>query len=79
MFKGKKMAGHMGDRQRTQQNLEVVRTDADRGSAVHQGLGSRREEWLAAGRDAVKVPMHGELPFPGAMLGPRTSFEPSGR
>ena len=25
VFKNKKMAGHMGDRQRTQQNLEVVR------------------------------------------------------
>ena len=31
VFKNKKMAGHMGDRQRTQQNLEVVRTDAERG------------------------------------------------
>jgi large subunit ribosomal protein L3 len=31
VFKGKKMAGHMGDRQRTQQNLEIVRTDAERG------------------------------------------------
>src|ERR1700739_1444373 len=30
-FKNKKMAGHMGDRNRTQQNLEIVRTDAERG------------------------------------------------
>ena len=29
VFKNKKMAGHMGDKQRTQQNLEIVRTDAD--------------------------------------------------
>jgi large subunit ribosomal protein L3 len=27
VFKNKKMAGHMGDRERTQQNLEIVSTD----------------------------------------------------
>ena len=31
VFKNKKMAGHMGDRQRTQQNLEIVGTDVERG------------------------------------------------
>ncbi len=30
VFKGKKMAGHMGDRQVTVQNLEVVRVDAEK-------------------------------------------------
>jgi len=30
VFKGKKMAGHMGNVRRTQQNLQVVRVDADR-------------------------------------------------
>jgi large subunit ribosomal protein L3 len=37
VFKGKKMAGHMGDRQRTQQNLEIVRTDAERGLLFVKG------------------------------------------
>ena len=31
VFKGKKMAGHMGDERVTTQNLIVVRTDVDRG------------------------------------------------
>ena len=31
VFKGKKMAGHMGQATVTTQNLEIVRTDADRG------------------------------------------------
>src|SRR3546814_1159104 len=31
VFKNKKMAGHMGARNRTQQNLEIVRTDVERG------------------------------------------------
>ncbi len=30
VFPGKKMAGHMGDASRTQQNLEVVRVDAEK-------------------------------------------------
>jgi large subunit ribosomal protein L3 len=37
VFKNKKMAGHMGDRQRTQQNLEVVRTDDARGLIFVKG------------------------------------------
>ena len=37
VFKNKKMAGHMGDRQRTQQNLQVVRTDAGRGLIFVRG------------------------------------------
>ena len=49
VFKNKKMAGHMGAKNRTQQNLEVVRTDALRGLAVHQGFGPRFEGRLARG------------------------------
>ena len=29
VFKGKKMAGHMGDRVRTMQNLEIIKTDIE--------------------------------------------------
>ncbi len=29
VFKGKKMAGHMGDKLRTMQNLEIIKTDID--------------------------------------------------
>lgn len=37
VFKGKKMAGHMGDRQVTIQNLEVVRVDAERNLLLIKG------------------------------------------
>ena len=37
VFKGKKMAGHMGNKQRTIQNLEVVRVDADRSVLLIKG------------------------------------------
>ena len=66
VFKNKKMAGHMGDRQRTQQNLEVVRTDADRGLIFVKGsVPGTKNSWMLI-RDAVKV-KHDDLPFPGAM------------
>jgi len=37
VFKGKKMAGHMGDEQVTTQNLEVVRVDAERNLLLIKG------------------------------------------
>ena len=47
VFKGKKMAGHMGAVRRTLQNLEVVRVDsADRGLDLDQGRCSWIKRWL---------------------------------
>jgi large subunit ribosomal protein L3 len=37
VFKGKKMSGHMGNKQRTIQNLEVVRVDAERSVLLVKG------------------------------------------
>ncbi|MCI0401542.1 MAG: 50S ribosomal protein L3 [Gammaproteobacteria bacterium] len=37
VFKGKKMAGHMGDVRRTTQNLEVMRVDTDRNLLLVKG------------------------------------------
>lgn len=37
VFKGKKMAGHMGNAQRAAQNLEVVRVDAERNLILVKG------------------------------------------
>ncbi len=37
VFKGKKMAGHLGNVQRTAQNLEVVKVDADRNLILIKG------------------------------------------
>ena len=74
VFKGKKMAGHMGDRQRTQQNLEIVRTDADRGLLFVKGsVPGAKNSWMLV-RDAVKV-KHEDLPFPGVMYRNRDEFE----
>jgi large subunit ribosomal protein L3 len=64
VFKNKKMAGHMGARNRTQQNLEVVRTDADRGLIFVKGsVPGHKGSWLLV-KDAVKVARPDNLPYP---------------
>lgn len=63
-FKNKKMAGHMGDRQRTQQNLEVVSTDVARGLIFLKGsVPGSKGTWLTI-KDAVKVKRHEGAPYP---------------
>ena len=58
----------MGDRQRTQQNLEVVRTDAARGLIFVKGsVPGTKNSWMLV-RDAVKLTAPEGLPFPGAVL-----------
>jgi large subunit ribosomal protein L3 len=64
VFKNKKMAGHMGDRERTQQNLEVVRVDDERGLIFVKGsVPGAKNAWLTV-CDAVKVARHAEAPYP---------------
>ncbi|MFN4310732.1 MAG: 50S ribosomal protein L3 [Ferrovibrio sp.] len=67
VFKGKKMAGHMGDRNRTQQNLQVVRTDAARGLIMIKGSVPGSEGQYVVVRDAVKKPRAKDLPMPAAL------------
>ena len=67
VFKNKKMAGHMGARNRTQQNLEIIRTDAERGLLFVKGaVPGSKGGWLMV-RDAVKLPRHPEAPYPAAV------------
>ena len=63
VFKNKKMAGHMGDRNRTQQNLEIVSTDAERGLIFVKGsVPGHKGTWLIV-KDAVKVARHADAPY----------------
>jgi large subunit ribosomal protein L3 len=66
VFKGKKMAGHMGDERVTTQNLEVVETDKERGLLLVRGaVPGARGGWVLV-RDAVKRSLPKEAPIPGA-------------
>ena len=67
VFKNKKMAGHMGDRQRTQQNLEIVLTDVERGLLFVRGsVPGAKGTWLTV-IDSVKVSRPADAPYPAAV------------
>lgn len=68
VFKGKKMAGQMGNRAVTMQNLEVVRVDAERGLVMVRGnVPGHKEAWVRLS-DAVKVALPEGVPFPAGLL-----------
>lgn len=65
VFKGKKMAGHMGAVRTTTQNVEVVRTDVEDGLILIQGsVPGSKGTWIEI-RDAVKGTKVDDLPIPG--------------
>jgi large subunit ribosomal protein L3 len=67
VFKGKKMAGHLGDERVTTQNLVVVKTDAERGLLMIRGaVPGSKGGWVIV-RDAVKKKAPDGLPTPGAI------------
>ena len=69
VFKGKKMAGHLGDARVTTQNLEVVSTDEARGLILIRGaVPGAKGSWVLV-RDAVKRAAPEGLPFPAALRG----------
>lgn len=69
VFKGKKMAGQMGNKRVTSQSLEVVAVDAENGRIFIKGaVPGARKGWVLV-RDAVKKAAPDGLPFPAAVKG----------
>ncbi|TRD15174.1 50S ribosomal protein L3 [Palleronia caenipelagi] len=67
VFKGKKMAGHMGAARVTTQNLQVVKTDADRGLIMVKGaVPGSKGGWVTI-KDAVKKPVPEGVIYPAAL------------
>ncbi|MHA1151801.1 MAG: 50S ribosomal protein L3 [Alphaproteobacteria bacterium] len=67
VFKGKKMAGHMGDRRATQQNLRIVSTDVEAGLILVRGaVPGAKGGWVRI-IDAVKHPLPEDAPFPAGL------------
>jgi len=67
VFKGKKMAGHMGAERVTVQNLKVVQTDAEKGLVLVKGAVPGPEGgWLTV-RDAAKRPRPETAPMPAGL------------
>jgi len=67
VFKGKKMAGHMGAVRVTTQNLQVVKTDSDRGLIMIKGaVPGSKGGWVTV-KDAVKKPFPENAILPAAL------------
>lgn len=67
VFKGKKMAGHMGAVRVTTQNLQVVKTDTDRGLIMVKGsVPGSKGGWVIV-KDAVKKPISDSTIYPAAL------------
>jgi large subunit ribosomal protein L3 len=68
VFKGKKMAGHMGNHRVTVQNLEVFGVDPERGLILLKGgVPGPKGGWLRV-TDAVKSALPAQAPFPAAVV-----------
>jgi large subunit ribosomal protein L3 len=67
VFKGKKMAGHMGAVRVTTQNLQVVRTDSERGLIMVKGaVPGSKGGWVTI-KDATKKPAPENVILPAAL------------
>lgn len=67
VFKGKKMAGHMGAERVTTQNLEIVAVDAEDNLILVRGaVPGAKSGWVYIA-DAVKKPLPEGVPFPAGL------------
>ena len=77
VFKGKKMAGHLGSVRVTTQNLQVVRTDADRGLIMVKGaVPGTKGGWVTI-KDAVKKPFPENAVLPAALKSAAAAAAPA--
>jgi large subunit ribosomal protein L3 len=73
VFKGKKMAGHMGTVRVTTQNVEIVSTDTDRGLILIRGaVPGSKGAWILV-RDAAKSTLPDNAPKPAAIRAAQTT------
>jgi len=69
VWKGKKMAGHMGDERVTAQNLEVVATDPEHDVILVKGAVPGSKGGYVLVSDAIKRQLPDGVPFPAALRG----------
>ncbi len=75
VFKGKKMAGHMGAAKVTIQNLSIHSVDNERGLIfIHGAVPGHKGGWVTI-CDAIKIKSGYELPIPGSFIDPNSQIE----
>ena len=79
VWKGKKMAGHMGVVRVTTQNLRIMATDADAGLLMVKGAVAGSKGGYVLVSDAVKRARHADAPLPAGVktAGAPTSADPT--
>ena len=75
VFKGKKMAGHLGDERVSVQNLQIVRVDAERGLLFVRGSVPGAEGSWVEVRDAAKTALPKEAPTPAGIVQAQAAAE----
>ena len=75
VFKGKKMAGHLGAARVTVQSLKVVSSDADKGLILIHGAVPGHKGAYVLVKDSVKRAAPEGLPFPAALKGAAPAAE----
>jgi large subunit ribosomal protein L3 len=75
VFKGKKMAGHLGAARVTVQSLKVVASDADKGLLLIHGAVPGHKGAYVLVKDSVKRAAPEGLPFPAALKGAAPAAE----
>lgn len=68
VFKGKKMAGHLGCDRITMQNLKVIKVDDDNGIIIVKGAIPGHSGSYVEVRDAIKKSVPGSAAFPAAIV-----------
>ena len=77
VFKGKKMAGHLGAGRVTVHNLEIVETDVEEGLILVRGaVPGPKGGWLLL-KDAVKRPRRDDVPYPAAVRAAEAADAPT--
>ena len=69
VFKGKKMAGHMGSSTVTTQNLQIIKTDSEKGFIFVKGsVPGSKGGWVIL-KDSIKIKNSEDLPLPAGIKG----------
>lgn len=77
VFKGKRMAGHMGDVRVTTQNLQIVAIDEEDNLILVKGaVPGAKQGWVLIS-DAVKKPLPKEAPFPAGLIASANTSAPA--